>query len=489
MIKIIGLFSSQEITESIDSYINKKEYRFFSLSNTEKTVSHIETISPKLILFEHCLESDYRFSIFLELKNNVNTKDIPILLIDTSNPHNIDDFLKNNLDDFIRWPASSMEFNKRISNFMHCKINTEDIKIIVDKKTSELSEIQSVMIETLGTLAEYRDPETGGHIKRTQNYVKALAIELKKHLKYEKLLSDENIELIYLSVPLHDIGKVGIRDEILLKPGKLTTEEFEIMKMHTVFGHETLELAERKLKNNSFLRFANEVAYTHQEKWNGTGYPRGLKGEEIPLIGRIMALADVYDALISKRVYKRAMTHEEAKQIIVDGKGSHFDPDIVEAFLTVEETFKNIAFIYSDADYSAMIDNLKSKQTTKDIKNILLVEDSKLMLTIFSNELKSFGYNVILADDGDKAINIFMNYDDIDLVITDLDMPKITGYELVKLIRDSKKKDCESILVFALTAANFDLTKKEIKDFGFTDFMLKPLDINLLNVKISKYRK
>ncbi len=202
-----------------------------------------------------------------------------------------------------------------------------------------------------------------------------------------------------------------------------------------------------------------------------------------------MALADVYDALISKRIYKRAMTHDEAKKIIIDGKGTHFDPDIVDAFLIVEETFKNIAFIYSDADYSVMIDNLKEKRFPKAIKSILLVEDSKLMLTIFSNELKSFGYNVILADDGDKAINIFMNYDDIDLVITDLDMPKITGYELVKLIRDSKKTNCKSVLVFALTAANFDLTKKEIKDFGFTDFMLKPLDINLLNVKISKYRK
>lgn len=489
MIKIIGLFFSQEIEELIDSYINKKEYRFFSLTSTENIVDYVETISPKLILFEYCLENENRFSIFLDLKSNDKTKYIPILLIDTSNPHNIDGFLKNNLDDFIRWPASNMEFNKRITNFMHCKINSEEIEEIVDKKTIELSEVQSVMIETLGTLAEYRDPETGGHIKRTQNYVKALAIQLKKNLKYKNLLSDENIELIYLSVPLHDIGKVGIRDEILLKPGKLTPKEFEIMKMHTVFGHETLELAERKLKNNSFLRFANEVAYTHQEKWDGTGYPRGIKGEEIPLIGRIMALADVYDALISKRIYKRAMTHEEAKKIIIDGRGSHFDPDIVDAFLIVEETFKNIAFIYSDADYSVMIDNLKEKRFPKDIKNILLVEDSKLMLTIFYNQLKSFGYNVILADDGDKAINIFMNYNDIDLVITDLDMPKITGYELVKLIRDSKKKNCKSVLVFALTATNFDLTRKEIEDFGFNDFMLKPLDINLLKVKISKYVK
>ena len=489
MIKIIGLLSSRELIETIDNYINKKEYRLFCISHTEKAVSDIERISPKLILFESCLETDYRFSIFLELKNNINTKNIPILLIDTSNPHNIDRFLENSLDDFIRWPASIMEFNKRISNFMHCKMNNEEIKIIVDKKTSELSEVQSVMIETLGTLAEYRDPETGGHIKRTQNYVKALAIQLKKNCKYEQLLTDENIELIYLSVPLHDIGKVGIRDDILLKPGKLTDEEFEIMKMHTTFGHETLQLAERKLKNSNFLRFADEVAYTHQEKWNGTGYPRGLKGEEIPLIGRIMALADVYDALISKRVYKRAMTHDEAKAIIIEGKGTHFDPEIVEAFLAVEETFRNIAFIYSDADYSVMLDNLKEKRIPKDIKNILLVEDSKLMLTIFSNQLKSFGYNVILAEDGDQAINIFMNYDDIDLVITDLDMPKITGYELVKLIRESKKKNCDSILIFALTAADFNLTKEEVQNLGFTDFMLKPLDINLLKVKISKYKK
>lgn len=489
MIKIVGLFSNQNVVSSIEKYINKEEYRFFNFSHNIKLFDSIEAITPKLILFEYCLESDNRFSVFLSLKSNNITKDIPILLIDTSSNHNIDNFIQNDIDDFIRWPASNLEFNKRISTFMHCKINTEDIKMMVNKKTIELSEVQSVMIETLGTLAEYRDPETGGHIKRTQNYVKALAIQLRKNQKYENLLSDENIELIYLSVPLHDIGKVGIRDDILLKPGKLTDEEFEIMKMHTVFGHETLKLAERKLKNNNFLRFANEVAYTHQEKWNGTGYPRGLKGEEIPLIGRIMALADVYDALISKRVYKRAMTHEEAKEIIIEGKNSHFDPDIVEAFLAVEETFKNIAFIYSDADYSVMLDNLKDKNTPKTIKNILLVEDSKLMLTIFSNELKSFGYNVVLAENGDEAINIFMNYGDIDLIITDLDMPKITGYELVKLIRDSKKYNYDSILIFALTAADFNLTKEEVQNLGFTDFMLKPLDINLLKVKIAKYKK
>lgn len=489
MIKIVGLFSDMELGKHMESLINKDYFKLLLYDESSKAIQYIETAQPKLILFEFCTKDDAKFSIFLDLKNNSQTKDIPILLIDTSSPHNIDDFLKNGIDDFLRWPASALEIFKRISNFVNCKINNEQVKSLVDQKTHELFEVQSVMIETLGTLAEYRDPETGGHIKRTQNYVKALAIELKNNPKYKELLTDENIELIYLSIPLHDIGKVGIRDEILLKPGKLTKNEFEIMKMHTVFGHETIELAERKLENSSFLKFADDVAYTHQEKWDGSGYPRGLKGEEIPLIGRIMALADVYDALISKRVYKRSMTHDEAKTIIVEGSGKHFDPEIVDAFLEVEETFKNIAYIYSDADYTSMLDSLKDKKSIKHIKNILLVEDSKLMLAIFSNQLKSFGYNVFAADDGDKAIDIFLTYDEIEVIITDLSMPKISGYELVKLIRNSEKKNSKTIPIFALTAADFDITKDEVESFGFTDFMLKPLDISLLNIKLSKYIK
>ena len=156
------------------------------------------------------------------------------------------------------------------------------------------------------------------------------------------------MELLYLSAPLHDIGKVGIPDHILLKPGKLTDAEFETMKEHTVYGRDTLKIAADKLGGQSFLRFAMEIAYSHQEKWDGSGYPEGLKGEAIPVSGRLMALADVYDALISRRVYKPPFTHQRAVEIILQGQGSHFDPEMVDAFMEIQEDFRQIALRFAD---------------------------------------------------------------------------------------------------------------------------------------------
>ncbi len=202
----------------------------------------------------------------------------------------------------------------------------------------------------MASLTETRDPETGGHIKRTQNYIKALAESLKNQPKFKSILNDEIIELLYKSAPLHDIGKVGVPDEILLKPGKLTAEEFEEMKKHTVYGRDAIAATEKKLGDGSFLHFAIELVYTHHEKWDGSGYPMGIKEEEIPLSGRLMALADTYDALISKRVYKPPFSHEKAIEIIMEGKGTHFDPDLVDAFLKIEEIFRQIAIKYADSE-------------------------------------------------------------------------------------------------------------------------------------------
>lgn len=218
------------------------------------------------------------------------------------------------------------------------------------QRTEEVQLTQDVTILTLASLAETRDNETGQHIIRTQHYVLALADDLKKLPKFRDYLDPISIHLLHKSAPLHDIGKVGIPDNILLKPGRLTTEEFEIMKLHTVYGRDSLLGAEARLGENSFLRFAREIAYTHHEKWDGSGYPEGLKGEDIPASGRLMALADVYDALISKRVYKEAFSHEKAREIISEGKGSHFDPDVVDAFYRLEEDFKRIAYENRDHD-------------------------------------------------------------------------------------------------------------------------------------------
>lgn len=212
----------------------------------------------------------------------------------------------------------------------------------------ELQLTRDVSVLALASLAETRDNETGGHILRTQHYVRVLAEHLSAHPDFKDYLDAETVDLLYKSAPLHDVGKVGIPDSILLKPGKLTDEEFMIMKTHAQLGADSLAVAEARLGSNSFLRYAREIAASHHEKWDGSGYPQGLKGDAIPLSARLMALADVYDALISKRVYKPAFDHDKAKSIILDGEGSHFDPRVVAAFISCEGEFTEIAAEYKD---------------------------------------------------------------------------------------------------------------------------------------------
>lgn len=218
----------------------------------------------------------------------------------------------------------------------------------IRERTLELDRTRDVTILTLASLAETRDNETGAHILRTQRYVKALAEQLRAHPRFAGALDDETIDLLYKSAPLHDIGKVGIPDAILLKPGKLTEDEFAVMKGHARIGAEALKIAETELGSNSFLRLAREISLTHHEKWDGSGYPAGLRGDAIPVSGRLMAVADVYDALISKRIYKPAFTHEKAIGIICEGRGSHFDPDIVDAVMAIEGLFRETAVNFSD---------------------------------------------------------------------------------------------------------------------------------------------
>lgn len=222
----------------------------------------------------------------------------------------------------------------------------------VRARTRELQKTQDVTFQSLASLAETRDPETGAHIERTRIYVRELAAELRNYPRFRDSLDDEMIDLLYRSAPLHDIGKVGVPDHILLKPDKLTDEEFEHMKLHTVYGGQALRQAQEKLGHSGFLTLAREIALTHHEKWDGSGYPEGVAGDDIPVSGRLMALADVYDALISKRVYKEAFTHEHAAEIIHGGRGKHFDPEVVDAFAALEQTFMRIVTENSDDNKS-----------------------------------------------------------------------------------------------------------------------------------------
>jgi len=213
-------------------------------------------------------------------------------------------------------------------------------QLVVSHK--EVQDARAATILGLAKLAEYRDNETGTHLERMREYVKILTAELANHPKYESYITKTYIEDMYQSAILHDIGKVGVPDRILLKPGKLSAEEFDIIKTHTTIGGDAIKAVETQVKGQSFLTIGKEIAYHHHEKWDGSGYPQGLKGEAIPLSARITALADVYDALTSKRVYKEVMPDQEVQSIIAEGRGRHFDPDIVDAYSMCREKFEAV---------------------------------------------------------------------------------------------------------------------------------------------------
>ena len=260
--------------------------------------------------------------------------------------------------DFLNKPFDRWEVLLRIRNLLETwvfynrqKIRGDELEARVQQRTRQLNVVQDATIVAMGSLAETRDNETGNHIRRTQRYIRALAEKLGGLEQFRDQLTPETITLLFKSALLHDIGKVGIPDRILLKPGRLDPDEFEIMKTHARLGEEAIEAAEGMIADEeagAFLAYAREIAIGHHEKWDGSGYPAGLSGGDIPLSARLMAVADVYDALISRRVYKPPFTHEETVAMIEEGRGSHFDPVMVDAFLEIESEFRSIAEKYSD---------------------------------------------------------------------------------------------------------------------------------------------
>jgi putative two-component system response regulator len=230
------------------------------------------------------------------------------------------------------------------------KNRDSELEYQVGQRAREAERMQDATILAMATLAESRDPGVGNHLRRTQLLFTALARELRFHARFSAELTDASIALMSKAAPLHDIGKVGVPEAIWMKPGRLTAEEFNIMKRHTVHGRDAIAGVEKTMGGTTpFLRYAREITFSHQEKWDGSGYPEGLAGDRIPLSARLMAVVDVYDALISKRVYKPAFTHETAVELIRQGRGEHFDPDIVDAMLVIEEQFRAIATEFPDA--------------------------------------------------------------------------------------------------------------------------------------------
>lgn len=313
---------------------------------------------PDLILLDVMMPGLNGYDVCQRLKANPRTAGVPVIFL-TVRTDSADE--QHGFDvgavDYITKPISPPIVRARIRNHLTLKAASDFLvdrnsflEQEIERRITELNAIQEATIIALASLAETRDAETGNHIRRTQLYVKALADTLKNHPRFAHELSDQSIYLMYRSAPLHDIGKVGIPDSILLKPGPLSSEEWEIMKRHPALGRDALLAAESTLGTEvSFLRYAKEITFSHQEKWDGSGYPQGLAGEQIPVSARLMAVADVYDALISVRVYKAAYSHEEAVATISAGRGTHFDPDVVDAFEQMADVFRQIAIRFADA--------------------------------------------------------------------------------------------------------------------------------------------
>lgn len=338
----------------------KDHYKVKVSNNGFKALDIARSITPPdLILLDIMMPKMDGYEVCQQLKADPKTAGIPVIFL-TAKTEVSDETKGLNLGavDYLTKPVNPGILLARVKNHLQLKAQTDFLndknaflEQEVRRRTQEVTMVQDVTIMAMASLAETRDSDTGNHIRRTQYYVRALAEKLRDEPEYTELLTDQYIDTLFKSAPLHDIGKVGIPDRILLKPGRFEGDEFEIMKRHTTLGRDAIQHAEEQLGMEvEFLKTAKEIAYYHQEKWDGSGYPEGLSGTDIPLSARLMAIADVYDALICRRVYKDPMPHEQAIQIIQEGQGSHFDPVIVDHFMEILDTLQAIAARFADSD-------------------------------------------------------------------------------------------------------------------------------------------
>jgi putative two-component system response regulator len=328
-------------------------------------LSILEKQECDLVLLDICMPDMDGYQVLEYMNNDSHLCQIPVIMVSAlDDMESVVRCIENGADDYMIKPFNHTILKARINaclerKRLHDRENQYqgqiekyniDLQNRVRKQVSEITAAQRSTIFAMAKLAESRDPETGEHLLRIREYVKIICQRLCLLSKYTPIIDDNYIENIYAASSLHDIGKVGIPDSILLKSGKLTIEEFNAMKEHTIIGAETLREVNRLHPGNDFVRLGIEVAESHHERWDGTGYPYGLTGEDIPLVGRILALSDVYDALTSKRCYKEAYSHAKSHEIIVDVKGKHFDPDVVDAFVSSEKDFLNVRERFIDVE-------------------------------------------------------------------------------------------------------------------------------------------
>lgn len=351
MNKKILIVDDNETNLKILTLILKKDaYRVLQVTDPKVVRSLVLQEKPDLILLDVNMPDINGFDLAERLKKDPQVEDIPIIFISAlSNSSDVAKGFAVGAVDYITKPYKAEEARVRIKT--HLKMvdmkkeleeKNKHLMQIVEQQVRKTSEAQMETIFSLAKLAQSRDDDTGKHLERVQKYCYALATELAKSSPYKNEITKSFVKNIVYASPLHDIGKVAISDSILLKPGRLTPEEFNKMKYHTTYGADTLSEVHKKFGTNDFIEMGVYIARYHHERWDGSGYPENLQGEDIPLCARIMAIADVYDALASRRVYKDAFPHEKCVDIMKEGRGTQFDPYILDAFMTINQEFKKI---------------------------------------------------------------------------------------------------------------------------------------------------
>jgi len=328
-------------------------YNVITLNSGPRLFAMLKKIIPDLILLDIEMPEMDGYEVIKNLKSDANPQiaDIPVIFL-TSLDNEDTEYHGLSLGalDYIAKPFSPPLLLKRLE--LHLLLQTQkrelvfinnNLEDIVEEKTRTIVDLKNILLSTMAELVEHRDEITGGHIERTRRYIKVLMDGMKEYYIYQDEMRNVDEELVLQSSQLHDLGKISISDTILFKPGKLTPEEFDEIKKHTTFGGRIISGIINKTPDSDFLQYAKIFAETHHEKWDGSGYPYGLKGYDIPLFGRLMAIADVYDALVTDRPYKKAFPHSDAVQIILEGSGKHFDPILVDLFLKVHHEFVRVA--------------------------------------------------------------------------------------------------------------------------------------------------
>ena len=342
---------------SLLNQLLREHYRVKLANSGPRGLELAALAPPDLILLDIMMPDMDGYQVFQRLRSDPATRRIPVIFLTAKvGAEDEERGLAMGAVDFIHKPIAPSVVLARVRTHLqirHWQTFLEDksawLQQEVESRVSEVFRLQEATIRVMVSLAEFRDECTGNHIRRTQDYVRLLADYLSRQPRDAGFLTPEQIDRIAKASPLHDIGKIAIPDHILLKPGRHTPEEFAIMQTHSVKGESMLLRSLHEMGgDNAMLRFACQIARSHHERWDGGGYPDGLAGEAIPLAARLMAVADVYDALRSRRPYKKAFDHAEAVDIIVQGKGSHFDPLLVEAFLALQGVFSEIATKLAD---------------------------------------------------------------------------------------------------------------------------------------------